>query len=155
MGGLRFPVYAVHRIANTRRYKGRISYLEVGKGKQTRDADSGYPSSLSDPLPASWMTVEDEFICVYVLNLPYVDSSTLLAPDCHASDGLLWMLIVRKEASKMDLFEMMGAIEEGKHIKMDNVDMLKVRVSNTRTFLQHRSCNTFSTVPYRTLQCDN
>ena len=58
--------------------------------------DTEYPSSLSDPLPESWKTEEDEFICVYVLNLPYVDSSTLLAPDCLARDGLLWLLIVRK-----------------------------------------------------------
>ena len=65
MGGLRFPVYAVHRIANTRRYRGRISYLEAadGEGKQSSDdADEEYPSSLSDPPPESWKTEEDEFI---------------------------------------------------------------------------------------------
>ena len=132
MGGLRFPVYAVHRIANTRRYRGRISYLEAN-GKQTCNGSSEFPSSLSDPLPASWMTREDEFICVYVLNLPYVDTSTLLAPECTVRDGLLWLLIVRKEASKMDLLEMMAAVEEGKHTRMDNVDMVKVRLSNGYT----------------------
>ena len=91
-------MYAVHRIANTRRYRGRISYLEAadGEGKQSCDDTDEFPSSLSDPPPESWKTEEDEFICVYVLNLPYVDSSTLLAPDCLARDGLLWLLIVRK-----------------------------------------------------------
>ena len=60
--------------------------------------------------------------------------STLLAPDCTARDGLLWLLIVRKEASKMDLLEMLAAVEEGKHTRMENVDMVKVRLSNAYTY---------------------
>ena len=57
-----------------------------------------------------------------------------MAPDCTARDGLLWLLIVRKEASKMDLLEMLAAVEEGKHTRMENVDMVKVRLSNAFTY---------------------
>ena len=126
MGGLRFPVYAAHRIAHTRRYRGRISYLEVTRNRPTCD-DAEYPcGGPSDMLPASWMTREDDFICVYVLNLPFVDSATRLAPDCAAGDGALWLLIVRKEAGKLDLLEMFAAVEEGRHTRMENVDMVKI-----------------------------
>ena len=34
----------------------------------------------------------------------------------------------------MDLLEMLAAVEEGKHTRMENVDMVKVRLSNAFTY---------------------
>ncbi len=50
-----------------------------------------------------WTTEEDEFVCVYAVNLPYIDSNTFLAPRSRPDDGLIWMLIVRKEATKASM----------------------------------------------------
>lgn len=50
-----------------------------------------------------WTTEEDEFVCVYAVNLPYIDSNTFLAPRSRPDDGLIWMLIVRKEATKVSM----------------------------------------------------
>ncbi len=50
-----------------------------------------------------WTTEEDEFVCVYAVNLPYIDSNTFLAPRSRPDDGIIWMLIVRKEATKVSI----------------------------------------------------
>ncbi len=48
-----------------------------------------------------WKTEEDEFICVYGVKLPFLDSNTFFAPKARPDDGVIWLLIIRKEASKV------------------------------------------------------
>jgi len=50
-----------------------------------------------------WVNEEDEYICVYAVSLPLLDSKTLLAPEATVDDGTIWLCIVRKGATKVSV----------------------------------------------------
>ncbi len=70
---------------------------------------------------------EDEFIMIHAVNLPFIDSKSLLAPACGPADGRLHLCLIRKEATKADLLKAFLAIETGDHLKLNHVDLIEVK----------------------------
>ena len=61
-----------------------------------------------------------------VLNLPYLTSDMLLAPDCRLSDGVLWLLLIRHNVSRFSLLQMLLSLESGGHLNIPGVDLFPV-----------------------------
>ncbi len=74
-----------------------------------------------------WKVEEDDYICIYSVLLPYLDSATFMAPSARLNEGFFWMCVMRKDASKADLVRVMLALETGEHVKVPHVDMVRAR----------------------------
>ncbi|TRY77141.1 hypothetical protein TCAL_04036 [Tigriopus californicus] len=122
LGALRFTVWAMHRISSRKNYQVKISYLKA-KGHQANQYDL---PPLEEDLPDSWDHEQDEFTAVNIVNMPYIGEREWIAPSCDPNDGLLWMLIIRKEAKKTDLCKIFIEVETGKHVKIEGVDMFPI-----------------------------
>ena len=104
-------------MSGSRRHSG----IEDEEGNGLSGVDD-MPESINDPIPKSgrtsattngtrrraifipllgWKTEEDDFICVYAVKLPYLDSSSMLAPAARPDDGGIWLFVIRKEATKV------------------------------------------------------
>lgn len=122
LGSLRFTIWAVHRITSRKNYQVKISYL---KAEGNRDIQWNLPP-LDEDLPDFWEVEHDEFTSVNIINMPYIGEREWIAPSCDPNDGLLWMLLIRKEAKKADLMKIFMEVETGKHIKNAAVDMMPI-----------------------------
>lgn len=56
----------------------RMNQRYEEKKEQVEDA---IPSDLKTDLPTAWTTEIDDFIGVYALNLPFIDSTSKVAPE--------------------------------------------------------------------------
>lgn len=74
-----------------------------------------------------WTIEEDEYVCVHAVNLPFLDSNSMISPNSELNDGCLYLLIVRKGATKMDLLKIMMTMEQGLHIYNNTTEMIRVR----------------------------
>ena len=57
------------------------------------------------PLHKDWVTETSDYLCVFVLNLPYLDRTFFAAPDSCPDDGVLWLLIVRSSVTRASLIK--------------------------------------------------
>lgn len=73
-----------------------------------------------------WTFEEDEYIIITLLNVPYIDSDGWIAPGSRIDDGLLHLLIVRKEVPKSALLKFLTDVEEGKHVNLPGVELIPV-----------------------------
>ena len=53
----------------------------LSKQEQALTKEEQIPADLRTDLPATWITEINDFIGVYVLNLPYIDATSKVAPD--------------------------------------------------------------------------
>ena len=78
------------------------------------------------PLHKDWVTETSDFLCVYILNLPYIDRTTFLAPDSLPDDGVLWLLIVRSSVTRSSILRFMLSAESGNHVNIPGIDIFPV-----------------------------
>eukprot|EP00614_Pseudopedinella_elastica_P019236 CAMPEP_0172646704 /NCGR_PEP_ID=MMETSP1068-20121228/240377_1 /TAXON_ID=35684 /ORGANISM="Pseudopedinella elastica, Strain CCMP716" /LENGTH=371 /DNA_ID=CAMNT_0013460969 /DNA_START=534 /DNA_END=1650 /DNA_ORIENTATION=- len=84
LGSARFTVGALQRIIFLREYQGRLSYLPPS-------AAAGSPTAsvppLSEPVPSDWVTIEDAFVLVTVLQTSHAAHDMHSAPGSTLDDG--------------------------------------------------------------------
>ena len=78
------------------------------------------------PLHKDWVTETSDFLCVYVLNLPFIDRTMCLAPDSLPDDSVLWLLIVRSSVTRGAIFKFMLSMESGSHVNIPGIDVFPV-----------------------------
>ena len=65
LGGTRFLVETIARVVNLRHYRGKISFLPS-------DRKGEIPTSIDQPVPKNWTTIEDSFIGVMALKVSHL-----------------------------------------------------------------------------------
>eukprot|EP00744_Colponema_vietnamica_P009329 GILI01013276.1.p1 GENE.GILI01013276.1~~GILI01013276.1.p1 ORF type:complete len:251 (+),score=58.90 GILI01013276.1:83-835(+) len=82
---------------------------------------------LSQPVPASWKSVEGEFIFIWACNMPWMSSDAFVAPEAQFNDGCHDVVIVTSPVSKVELSEIMLGLDNGTHIQHPKVRCVKAR----------------------------
>ena len=93
------------------------------------------------PLHKDWVTETSDFLSVMVLNLPYLNREFFGAPDCQIDDGVLWLMLVRQNVSRLSLIQMMLRLENGEHVNMPGIDIFPVsavKISVNKLFRQSK-----------------
>lgn len=158
LGGFRFTVWGVVRTLGLRRYRGRLSFLPYQQGwaskrpnsflsdegdnevkkdvdvleetttKVQQDLQQPYIPDLSDPVPTSWTTIEDDFIMVYSGNVTHMAADCFLAPSSRLDDGVMWLLFLRgKNISRRRAAQFLLALNHGKHVDLPYVTLIPVQ----------------------------
>lgn len=115
MGEPRFALWSAIRVANLRHYRGRLHYKPA-----VTSSDGPRPNS------EGWVITEDDFISVYCVSLPWIGTSILMAPKSTLSDGLLYLVIIRKGVTRVQLTNILFAFETEKHLSLPGVETLPV-----------------------------
>ncbi len=81
---------------------------------------------LSEPVPSDWTVVEDDFHLVYAVNAPYIGATVKFAPNSTSDDGRMWLVVVRKGISKVDMARFATSMDAGKHIRLNFAEVHEV-----------------------------
>ena len=101
LGWMRAYILVAMRILLPKYYRVKVSYLPLSldaHGQPIPVPPKEPPLSLprlSEPVPPSWVSIEDNFYLVYASNLSLLDPMTLLAPDSRVDDGIIYLVLVR------------------------------------------------------------
>jgi sphingosine kinase len=83
---------------------------------------------LEEPVPADWVTIEEDFVTVCAAYQTHLGSDLIMAPDARFSDGIIHLCFVKAGIQKGELIALMGMLEKGTHIDhpSPNIEMVKV-----------------------------
>lgn len=80
---------------------------------------------LGESLPNDWETVEDDFIIIYAVYQSHIGTDVFLAPNAALNDGIIWLLMVRGDATKSSITKFLLGMD-GSHINIPGVEMIPV-----------------------------
>lgn len=101
-----YPSYINHqgawRVLNLKRYRARFSYLspppsynDDNNNVQKVEVNQDNLTSLWEPVPSSWKTMEEDFILFWACQQTHAASNTHQSPGSKLDDGIFRILIIR------------------------------------------------------------
>jgi sphingosine kinase len=126
VGEARFHLWAVLRILALRRYPAKFSYLPPpsSNDKSNKPLDNNMPA-LTSPVPANWVTIEDNFIVFWVSQVPKASVNDLQSPKSTLDDGVFRAFIIRGNVSRFQLIKCLLHLDTGGHIDQDCVEYIE------------------------------
>jgi len=98
--------------------------------KISKSTDGKVPSflpPLSEPVPADWTTLDEEFVSVAACYQTHLGSDIIFAPDARFNDGVIHLCFIKAGIQKTELIELMGLLEKGTHMDhpSPNIEYIK------------------------------
>lgn len=93
----------------------------------------GFPS-LDDPVPDDWTVEEGRFIIIYSSLQSHLGTNLFFAPEARLDDGVAWLLMIRGDATRLQLLTYFKAQEEGHHVDLPYVRLIPVRAFRLEAF---------------------
>jgi sphingosine kinase len=142
MGEARFDVWAVWRCIFLRRYRARFSYLPADKVPDKTVATNNMPA-LTEPVPADWVTVEDNFLLFWASHVSHAAMHTHHSPRSHLQDHIFQVLTVRGDSvSRYRMVRILLGLETGSHVTMPGVEFVEC----TAYRLEHLTQGSFNDI---------
>ena len=142
MGGARFTVGALVRVANLKYYKAKLEYIPAEsvegarqfclttkqcnacKAFRDRKAEADDFSGEEkievtkefDEEEEHWETIDGEFVTIVGCNISKLSSDVNAAPYAHLSDGAIDLLIVTKSCTKTEMLNLFTLMETGEFV---------------------------------------
>lgn len=84
---------------------------------------------MDDPVPDDWVTIDGEFISIVLSTMSHLGSDTHFTPGLCMGSGSLNLQIVRQGPRTRKMFQLLSAVDSGKH-----VDYPEVEIENVMAF---------------------
>lgn len=110
-------------VENHNRSNGNLEVSRRGE-EEEREDDSLLPE-FSETLPHDWETIEDNFTVVYACYQSHISSDATLAPNATPNDGIIWLLLVRGNATKANVLKFLLGLD-GSHLSIPGVELIPV-----------------------------
>jgi sphingosine kinase len=105
-GTLKTDIYVLIRLLFLRTYKGKL-FLVTAAGETK--------------------TIDDEFILLWAMNVPWAAYNLQTAPQANFNDGSIDLLLIRQGVSRWQILWAFLQVGKGKHIKLSYIEYNKVR----------------------------
>uniref|UniRef100_A0A8C6X872 Sphingosine kinase 2 n=1 Tax=Naja naja TaxID=35670 RepID=A0A8C6X872_NAJNA len=122
MGPARFTLGTMVRLASLNTYRGRLSYLpalvlpnRLPSARQMHGPLDDFLAPLEEPVPKSWVTVEDDFVLVLAIYQTHLGADLFTMPTAGFNDGLIHLCFVRAGISRANMLRLFLAMEKGTH----------------------------------------
>ncbi|XP_042891190.1 sphingosine kinase 2-like [Penaeus japonicus] len=101
------------------------SYIRRGMGEEEEQEDNRLLPEFLEALPDDWETIEDNFTVVYASYQSHISSDVTLAPNATPNDGIIWLLLVRGNATKANVLKFLLGLD-GSHLNIPGVELIPV-----------------------------
>ena len=119
LGSLRFDLYALMLICLLRTYKGKFSFIPH---PDCKNLDRQGISQQKE-----WYVVEDDFIFLWAMNVPWAAWDMNVTPHAQLNDGAMDVLVMRKGTSRLELLKALLRCGKGEHLDLPHMEYYKVR----------------------------
>jgi len=131
-GVLRNDIWGAWRVLNLKRYRARFSYLspppsynDDNNNVQKVEVNQDNLTSLWEPVPSSWKTMEEDFILFWACQQTHAASNTHQSPGSKLDDGIFRILIIREPCPRLELAKIMIGLENASHVSSKNAEVIK------------------------------
>lgn len=146
IGGARFTMGTLVRLASLRVYRGKLAYLPVEESQNQEQSRTSLPdyytsfNSSGQSIPAHWTVVkEEDFVLVLALYQSHLAEDLIAAPDSRLDDGNIHLIYVKAGISRTALLRLFLAMQKGTHLSMNCpfVEYVKVRALRLEPYSPH------------------
>src|ERR1043166_3269689 len=86
--------------------------------------------TVNDPVPQEWTVLNDDGYIFFAGKVPWISKDNIVFPFALPSDGLLDLMIVKREkVSKVKATNIMLSFEDASHVNMEGVSFKYVLIS--------------------------
>lgn len=93
--------------------------------------DVGVPTPLlvplSEPVPSSWVTVEDDFIMVGAVYQSHLAKDNMMTPNATLNDGIIHLVVAKGTITRMRLAHIFATLERGFQTSDENMEIIRVQ----------------------------
>ncbi|KAH0626449.1 hypothetical protein JD844_001427 [Phrynosoma platyrhinos] len=89
----------------------------LSSARQMRGPPDDFLAPLNQPVPKSWVTVEDDFVLVLAIYQTHLGADLFAAPFACFNDGLIHLAYVKAGISRAALIRLFLAMEKGTHFE--------------------------------------
>lgn len=103
---------------------------ESGESSSEADASSAKEyllPPLDEPVPSNWVTLEDKFVCVVVLQDSHLSRDVVAWPNRAFNEGVMCIQYLTYPVTRKHLRNVMGEMETGEHMTKNSVKSVFVR----------------------------
>ncbi|XP_062853023.1 sphingosine kinase 1-like [Trichomycterus rosablanca] len=139
IGGARFTMGTLVRLASLRVYQGKLAYLPVEESQNQEPSRTSLSdnytlfNSSDHPVPAHWTVVrEEDFVLVLALYQSHLAEDLIGAPDSRLDDGNIHLIYVKAGISRTSLLRLFLAMKKGTHLNTNCPFVVYVKVRALR-----------------------
>jgi len=123
---MRLYIAAVYFIFRRHRYKGRLRMKLVESSTSGNPVVNGYQAtdieSQQKQQDEGWLTIEDNFTFVWVLQTSHASSSMHSGPGATIADGVFTIFLVRERISTCESLQLLLTMDDGGHVGHPRVE---------------------------------
>lgn len=89
----------------------------------------GPPSQLpclNAPPPSNWQCMEGRFIMVHASYPSHLGEDCLFVPEAKLNDGIIWLVIIKADATRSQVFHFLLGLSDGTHMNTDCGDAIQM-----------------------------
>ncbi|XP_050334164.1 sphingosine kinase 1 [Bactrocera neohumeralis] len=87
---------------------------------------TGSAPTLNEPVPASWVVEEGEFVMVHAAYQTHLGSDCFFVPQAKFNDGIIYVVIIRSGISRSQLLNFLMGMSSGTHVPVTNNEFVKM-----------------------------
>ncbi|XP_067647634.1 sphingosine kinase 1 [Eurosta solidaginis] len=87
---------------------------------------TGSAPSLQEPVPATWVVEEGEFVMVHAAYQTHLGSDCFFVPQAKFNDGIIYVVIIRRGISRSQLLNFLMGMSTGSHVPETNNEYIKM-----------------------------
>ena len=106
-------------------YKPKDPSIKLMRNNLNSNFDFRKP--LNEPLPAEWITIEENFVFFLIVNLPLLTSDFITVSNSTFNDGVMHLIFIREGISKMQLLQLMSSTENGDVLDHPSVEYVRIK----------------------------
>ncbi|XP_053118010.1 sphingosine kinase 2 isoform X1 [Hemicordylus capensis] len=127
-----FKTLTEQLISDGKRFQGTNTAMATptnSSARQMRGPPDDFLAPLDQPVPKSWVTVEDDFVLVLAIYQTHLGADLFTAPFACFNDGLIHLCYVKAGISRAALIRLFLAMEKGTHFEQEcpHLTLLPVR----------------------------
>ena len=84
-------------------------------------------TSLTDPVPSNWKTIETNFITMMTMMVPVMGDKFMAHPDLQLGSGEFYLIYIQDDVKRGNILSMLLSMENGDYIKSDKVRIIRTR----------------------------
>jgi diacylglycerol kinase family enzyme len=119
--------------SNTNIFKNATNYADSRAIKRLRvvhehkSVQFSHLTPFDKPVPNDWLTIEDSFVLVIIVNLPLAGQDFFVAPDSTYNDNCMHMVYIRQGATRSDLLSIFNSAKDGSFLKSPHIEYVKIK----------------------------
>lgn len=86
----------------------------------------GSAPTLDEPVPASWVVEEGEFVMVHAAYQTHLGSDCFFVPQARFNDGIIYVVIIRSGISRSQLLNFLMGMSSGTHVPVTDNEFVKM-----------------------------